>query len=135
MPGDFRPSNSKFAGSILAACIVGLFGALGIAFVSAASGGDPVITLGVILGGACGLFLVIWLLNTTSNVSPRACYNWVFSKNARPKADYEPRRKRTKKEDYGTQTPASAEEVKDLKDGLRNWVPSNTREGRSQLKE
>ncbi|QDT34581.1 hypothetical protein [Thalassoglobus polymorphus] len=135
MPGDFRPSNSKFAGSILAACIVGLFGALGIAFVSAASGGDPVITLGVILGGACGLFLIIWLLNTTSNVSPSACYHWVFSKNARPKADYEPRRKRTQKEDYGTQKPASAEEVKDLKDGLRNWVPSKTREGRSHLKE
>ncbi len=119
----------------MAAAFVGLFGALGVAFVAAASGGDPVITLGVILGGVCGFLVVLWLLSNSASVSPRACYNWVFSKNVRPKADYEPRRKIAKREKYGTQTPASAEEVRDLKDGLRNWVPSNTRDGRSQLRD
>lgn len=132
MTGDFQSSHNKVAGSILASTLVFLIGALGIAVVTAAGGGDPVWTL-IVVGGAVVIFLLLsWLLKQASITSARACYSWVFSKNARPQADYEPRKRTQRGKRYGEQRPASADDVRDLKDDARNWIPSNTKAGRTR---
>lgn len=133
MPGEFKSSHHKTAGSILASALVGLMGALGIAFIVAGGGGDPVLAL-MILGGILLLMMVIiWLLTRITSVSAKDCYNWVFSKGARPADDYTPKRRATRRDTYGNNRPTTAEDVKELKDDLRNWVPSNTSSSRSKL--
>jgi hypothetical protein len=137
MLGDFQNSNSKVAGSILASVLVFLVGGFGAAFVAAAGGNDPVVVLEIMGGVAVLCISLLWLLNVMTKVSPKACYNWVFSKNARPNADYEPRRRnesRRRNEEragYGTNHPSSVEELKEIRDDSRTWVPSSTRQSRS----
>jgi hypothetical protein len=133
MPGEFKNSHNKFAGSILASALVGLLGALGIAFIVAGGGGDPVLALSILGGILFLLMCAIWLLNRITVTSAKECYKWVFSKSARPDQEYTPKRRASRSEEYGEKQPTSAEHVKELKNDLRSWVPSNTRGGRSKL--
>lgn len=133
MPGEFKNSHNKFAGSILASALVGLLGALGIAFIVAGGGGDPVLALSILGGMLFLLMCAIWLLNRLTVTSAKECYKWVFSKNARPDQEYIPQRRATRSGKHGENRPATAEDVKEMKDDLRNWVPSNTRGSRSKL--
>ncbi|MEW4488745.1 hypothetical protein AB1L42_11715 [Thalassoglobus sp. JC818] len=125
MPGESFNSSGKPNGSILASTFVLLTGAIGLLFVIAVTGGDPYTSIisGVIT--FVGLCLLVFLIRATSSLSPKNVYNWVFSKQARPEAEYQPRRAREASRSYGDNRPPNAEELRDMKDGLRNWVPSN----------
>lgn len=133
MPGDFKDTRSKFAGSILASALVGLVGALGMVFIVAGGGGDPVWTLIVVGLVMVGMTVLFWGINRMSQMTAKDCYNWVFSKKARPEKEYTPQRKASRSKKYGENRPTSAEEVRELKDDMRNWVPSNTSSGKSKL--
>lgn len=127
MPGDFRPSSNRLSGSILAATLVFLVGGLGVAFIVAAGGGDPVGAL-VFLGGlGVLLFLFAWFLRRAGRISPLEYYSWMFSKVDRSDAGYSPRRKVGGPVSFGTNRPPSVEEVRELKESPRTWVPSKTR--------
>lgn len=130
MPGDFKNTHNKFSGSILASTLVFFIGGLGVAIVVASSGGNPIWTFAAV-GLVLGLFLLLnWLISTTSATSLRDCYRWAFSKRVRPEPEYEPRRKAERAARYGEKGPPSADDLKELKDGTRSWVPSNTRSGK-----
>ena len=127
MPGDFRPSSNRLSGSILAATLVFLVGGLGVAFIVAAGGGDPLMALVFLGGSEVLLFLLAWLLQRVVRISPQEYYGWMFSKVDRADTVYSPRRKAVRPVSFGTNRPPSVEEVRDLKESPRTWVPAKTR--------
>lgn len=126
MPQEIRNSPNKEAGSILASSFVILVGALGAAIVIAAGGGDPLIIL-LIAGGAVVACLLLGWLMRLSSISPSDCYRWAFSRSARPEQDYIPHKRHHSSSEFGTNQPPTAEQLKQLQDETRTWVPSNSR--------
>lgn len=124
--------RSRLAGPMLASGLVFLLGALGTAFIASAGGGNPLIG-GVILGGGLLAFVLFWLiLSLLFRSATGGAYRWVFSKQSRPELPYEPQRRKTRQDSYGTNRPPSADELRELKDSPRTWIPSNSRRRRSE---
>jgi hypothetical protein len=81
------------------------------------------------IAGSLFTLLVVWLLRDRPEGSLRESFAWLSRKPAEAPVDYEPKVKRAERVRYGTNRPPTAEELRDLKDGDRNWVPSNTPAG------
>ena len=82
------------------------------------------------VGGAFALLSVVLKLKPDL---PSDCL-WIFTRGRRSaEKEYTPRLIKSKSESYGTNRPPTAEEIRDLKDNPRNWVPSNTRRGRNSV--
>ena len=114
-------------------CCGDLSGGLAMSFIVAAAGGDPVAALAV-FGGVVAIALVLgWLFRAVPSVTLASRFSWAASRDARPANEYAPRRR--KRRDTGaTNRPPTAEELRDLKDGIKNWVPSNTVSGKRSAK-
>lgn len=121
---EFRPDRR--AGPLLASAMVIFLGGLGVAIVAAAGGSDPIAVL-IIFGCVIGIVLCLSLFGRAApSQTLGRLYGWVTSKEARPAMDYVPKTTREKAIRYGTNAPPSADEVRDLKEGLNNWVPGRT---------
>lgn len=125
MAGQFDSGPNRYAGSLFASALVLFVGAVGGAGLFAAAGGDPLAAL-LVAGSGLGLLpLLAWLARSSGGTSA-AAYKWVFSREARPPQEYTPTRRRSTARHCGTNQPPTVDEVRELKEGLRNWVPSNT---------
>ena len=128
MSENFTHPHRRFLGSIFASSIILATGAIPIACVVAASGAT--VESFLILTG-CGIGAIILMTIgarqlRTSDV--RGVWGWVFSRDARPAPmAYTPRPRRTRPATTGTRRPPSVEEVRELKDGINTWVPSDRR--------
>lgn len=134
MAGRFNSGPNRYAGSLFAATVVIFLGAFAGAGIFAAGGGDPVIAL-VILGvGLTAIPLLVRLAGSTSSGSASA-FNWVFSREARPAEDYTPRYRRSRRAAGGENHPPTLDEIRDIKDELRTWVPSSSPTRRRSLRD
>lgn len=124
------PKNrpNRIAASLLATALVLLLGALGAAVVMAAMGGDP-LSIPAIFGCALAMIvLVTWVTRATPSTRS-SVYNWVRGRHMRPAhMDYVPSvREGSRRKHFGTNTPPSVDDVRELKEGGNTWVPSKAR--------
>lgn len=126
MARKFESRPDRWAGPLLASTLVMLLGGVGVAVVVAVGGGDPLVCL-VLIG--CLIFCVLifgYLLRAVPSNTLSSQFGWTRSRQARPENEYSPEAIRTRHR-YGTNHPPTVEEIRDMKDGLHNWVPSRDR--------
>lgn len=120
-----RNSGGLFASTVV--LTIAIFG--GIVVGSVAFPRDSGTVWLVAIAGSLFTLLIVWLLRDRPAGSLRESFAWLSRKPAEAPVDYEPKAKRAERVRYGTNRPPTAEELRDLKDGDRNWVPSNTPAG------
>ncbi|MEW4528879.1 hypothetical protein [Maioricimonas sp. JC845] len=126
---DSRPS--RVAAPLLATTFVILGGAIACTGVVLVFSREPAVPLMIVGGIAVGLGLMAVLFRERPTGGSRSVMSWVFSRNARPAhVDYRPVIRKPRWQQFGTNAPPSPDEIRELKDTDRNWVPSNTRAGR-----
>ena len=136
MAAEFRSSFRKIAGSILASMLVLIFGGLGIVLGLMIAGRDAKFLFWTVLIVVVGLTAIFSLIRACTSVNVRGQYLWVFGRKTSAEPEYEPKRATRTVQAYGDNRPPTVEEVRDMKDGLHNWVPARTyqkRKGRRNL--
>lgn len=119
-----RPSRQS--SSIAAAMLILVEAATGIAFVLLLVSPSPDRMFLIIAGALLILaLLVAWLYRRPSSLLAETM-SWVMSRKARPeRTDYDLSRKPVSFRRFGTRTPPSVDQIRDLKSGTtNNWVPS-----------
>ena len=81
-------------------------------------------------GGFVIILLLVWVLRDKPQGTQREMFSWLSRRKAEQPLDYEPKLRRENRPRYGTNRPPTVDEIRDLKEGDRNWVPSNTPAGR-----
>ena len=123
---NFKFRSDRNSGGLFASTVVltvALFGALFVGMLS--SPNQPAIVWLTGGGGLLGLFLVVWLLRDRPNSSLRDSFGWLSRRTKEQTVDYDPQLIKSGPQRFGTNLPPSVEEIRDLKDNERNWVPSN----------
>jgi hypothetical protein len=127
----FKSSNQS--GSWAAAWMIFSVGLFGLAASSMlAFRRTPEVSIYVLsIGG--GLALLSLILRLRPEL-PSECL-WLFDRGRRtPGGDYVPQIIKTVPTTFGTNHPPTVEEIRELKDSPRTWVPSQSRSGRSSLR-
>lgn len=130
MGNKYKYRSDRNSGGLFASTVVltmAVFG--GIMVGSVAYPSDPWTVWGIGIGGAVLILVLVWLLRDRPENTLRESFGWLSRREPEPKVDYEPKVIRAERVRYGTKRPPTAEEVRDLKDGDRNWVPANTSAG------
>ncbi len=125
----FRSTDGS--GSLAAAFVVISTGLFGLAACTLLFVNDEPLGPLLLLGGyfASALFF-LWLLSGRGELP--SVRHFIFRGRANNAVvKYEPKLVRQRPASYGTNHPPSAEEIRDLSDGLRNWVPSKHARPRS----
>lgn len=124
------PNNS---GSWAAASMIFSVGLFGLAASSMlALRRTPEVSL-YVLGAGGGLALLMLSLRMRSEL-PSACL-WLFTRGRHAAApEYLPRLIKSVPQTFGTNHPPTVEEIRELKDSPRTWVPSQARSGRQSLR-
>jgi hypothetical protein len=103
--------------------LVVLYGAIGAGVLIAGGGGNPLVAM-LILGGVLILFgLFAYFIQSIPRGPVDSAYSWVRSRQARPDQAYLPKIRRSR-QSYGEKAPPTIDDLRELKDGLNNWVPS-----------
>jgi len=124
MAGNYQYRPDRRSGPLLASTLVLFLGAIAAAVVTTASGKSPVVGICIFVAFAAMTPVFLWMLRATPQQTVGSLYIWLRSRETKPKTDYQPRPVRAQRT-YGTNRPPSTEQLKDLKDGPNNWVPSN----------
>ncbi len=126
MSGSFKFRSDRNSGGLFASTVVltvALFGAL---FVGMLSNPDqPAIVWIAGGGGLLFLFVLVWLLRDRPNSGLRDSFGWLSRRTKEQSVDYDPQLIKSGPQRFGTNLPPTADEIRELKDGDRNWVPSN----------
>jgi len=125
MAGQFQFRPDRRSGPLLASTLVLFLGAIAAAVVTTASGKSPYFGLLIFAAFAAVVPICVIFLRVTPQRTLTSLYGWIQSRNTQPKTDYQLRTVRTTRA-YGTNRPPSVDDLKDLKDGPNNWVPSKT---------
>jgi hypothetical protein len=121
-----RPDRQ--ASSLAAAMLVMVQAVTGVAFVLVLVAEDPDKAFLLIAGGVFLLAVVgAWLYARPASLLADTM-SWVLSRKARPdRIDYQMSRRPVSFRRFGTNTPPSVDQIRDLKSGTtNNWVPSRT---------
>ena len=126
----FRRSNrdlGRSAAAWLATCLVVLGGTLACLVVIFAGAGDPLPGLVSFAGCLLGVSLLRLMREKPTNEVRRQHSLWLLRRPpAPPRVSYQVRKQTTKPSVTGTNTPPTAQEIRELADGLHNWVPART---------
>lgn len=135
MGNNYKFRSDRNSGGLFASTVVLTIFVFGLIIVgSVAFPRDPGTVWAVAGGGFLLILLLVWLLRDRPQGSLRERFNWLSRPPAEAPLDYQPEVKRPERVRYGTNRPPTADEIRDLKEGDRNWVPSNTPAGRRRRK-
>jgi hypothetical protein len=130
---NMKFKSSNYSGSWAAAWMifsVGLFGLAASAMLAFRQ--TPEVAIYVLTIGG-GLALLSLILRMRPEL-PSECL-WLFSRGRHTAApDYVPRIIRSAPTTFGTNHPPTVEEIRELKDSPRTWVPSQSCSGRQSLR-
>ena len=128
----FRSSNQS--GSWAAASMIFSVGLFGLAASSMLAFRQiPQVPVYVLTAG--GAVAILMLVLRVRPELPSRCL-WLFARGRQSTGnEYVPRIIKTVPTVFGTNHPPTLDEVRELKDSLRTWVPSQTRSGRSSLRQ
>ena len=119
--------SGRTATSLLATCYVFASGALVCSFIALAFSNDPAVPLLIVGGSFLLVFILLSLLrDKRGNSWLEGGYYWLLRR--RPDEcdiHYTPRVIKDQPQQYGTNEPPTAEEIRELSGGLNTWVPSN----------
>jgi len=125
MPGKIQFRPDRQSGPLLASTVIMFLGAIAAATVTTASGQSPVVGLLLFVALAAVMPVFLVLIRTSPQRMVSSLAQWAGQRRKRPQANYQPRPMRATRT-YGTNRPPSATELKEMKGGTNNWVPSNT---------
>lgn len=125
MAGNFDSGPSRASAPLLATFLVSLLGAFGVAFIVVASGATNLTGMLTFIAVLAGIIGAALLVRAISREVGNHAYDWIRSRHARPANEYAPEMRRSRRPQPGANAPPSVDEIRDLKDGLHNWVPSN----------
>jgi hypothetical protein len=130
---NMKFKSSNYSGSWAAAWMIFSVGLFGLAASSMlAFRRTPEVSIYVLAIGG-GLALLSLLLRVRPEF-PSECL-WLFSRGRQTGgADYVPRIIKSVPTRFGTNRPPTVEEVRELKDSPRTWVPSQSCSGRQSLR-
>ena len=133
---DVKYRSDRNVGPVVGACIVFILGGLCAMVVGGlAYPRDTRIPVLIAVGMLFAAFLFVWLTQTGPRSTMRERFSWIGSKRHREGiGKYEPQLMRQRPVRYGTNRPPTIDEIRDLKDGPTNWVPSNAVSGRKNVK-
>ena len=136
MSEKLRYRSDRNSGGLLASTVVLMVGFFGCLFVGMLQFPRQPLVPWLIGGGAVVvLFLLVWMLRDRPSTTMRDRFRWLSRRSdAIPGAGYEPRLVKLGPTRYGTRRPPTTEEIRDLKDNERNWVPSNSPGSRRSLR-
>lgn len=135
MSDNIKYRSDRNIGPVVGACVIIMVGGVGFLIVGMLTfPGDLHIPLLGVAGFLTVALLIVWLLRDRPASSLRDRYRWVGSRRHREGLAYQPRILKARRR-YGTNAPPTLDEIRELKEGLHNWVPSNTRAGRKTLKQ
>lgn len=126
MSGSFKFRSDRNSGGLFASTVVltvALFGALFVGMVS--NPNQPAIVWIIGASGLLGLLGLVWLLRDRPNSRLRDSFGWLSRRTKEQTLDYDPQLIKSGPQKFGTNLPPSVEEIRELKDTDRNWVPSN----------
>lgn len=130
MGNSYKFRSSRNSGGLFASTVVLTIFVFGMIVVGTLSlPHQPGTVWGVAGGGFLFILLMVWLLRDRPQGSLRENLKWLSKRPVEAPLDYQPEVKRPERVRYGTNRPPTAEELRDLKEGDRNWVPSNTPAG------
>ena len=136
MPENMKFRSSRNSGSLLASAIVLMVGFLGVTVVTVlAFPQNPWAPWGVAAGMLFVIMLFVWAFRDKPEATLRERFRWLSRKQDAVVPDYTPRRRRSRTDDDGPKRPPTLDEIRELKDTDRNWVPSNTRAARFTLRD
>lgn len=127
----FKSTNGS--GSLAAAYLISITGLVGVTLATGlAFHRTPDVPLYVFgIGG--GLVLLTLIAHLRPELPSSGL--WLFSRGrSAPDPHYVPRLIKSAPTAFGTNLPPTIEELRDLKDTARNWVPSKARSGRQSLR-
>ncbi len=88
-------------------------------------------TVAAVVGGGVAMGILLWFLRDRPEATQRSRYQWIFwRRRPQVKLVYRPQRVRGQSGPYGNNRPATAEELREMKEDINRWVPSRTRHGR-----
>jgi hypothetical protein len=118
---DSRPNPQT--GPILASSLVMLLGVVGVAAIIAFGGRGSSQAVFLLCGAILVPMFLLFLLRSRPQNLVAEKFRWLGSRDRLPQLDYLPEAMRQRRR-YGTNAPPSVSEVRELKDGLNNWVPN-----------
>ena len=131
MGNSYNFRSQRNSGGVFAATVVmTIFVFGGIVIGSVAFPTDPGTVWLAAGGGFVVILLLIWVLRDKPQGTQREIFSWLSRRPAEPQVNYEPKLIQAERTRYGTNRPPSVDEIRELKEGDRNWVPSNTPAGR-----
>jgi len=123
MSDKFEVRPGRLAGPLLASGLVILLGALGIALTIAAGGGNGftafIVFLAIIL---CTPLIALLFRSRPVNLLASR-FGWMTVRDPNDTGDYVPRAMRQRRRN-ATNHPPTVEEIREVKEGLNNWVPA-----------
>jgi len=132
---DPIPNHSRVAGSIMASILVLMVGMVGVCAVAFMVNPEQAPTSLLVVFGSLALFILL-VLGVMPRVSlPTGNVAWFNRRKAREEyLGYDPKLDKPVVQRFGTNAPPTVEEVRELKDTNRTWVPSRTVSGRPKPK-
>jgi hypothetical protein len=115
----------RHSSSIAAAMLILVEAVTGVAFVLLLVSPSPDRTFLIIAAAVLLLAIVVgWLYGRPVSILSETM-SWVMSRKARPeRVDYTLSQRPVSFRRFGTKTPPSVDQIRDLKSGTNNWVPS-----------
>ncbi len=127
LPGNLQPGPNRNFAPLLATFCVLVGGVIACAAIVLAAGEFHPRPILIAAGSMVGLIILIWLLRDRPEARKRDWYAWVKHRNARPaRSVYEIRKTRAPVE-YGTNAPPTLDDLREARENIKTWVPSNSR--------
>jgi hypothetical protein len=117
--------SDRRAATLLATAVVllgGLSCCIAILLVFAEGRAVP---LTIAIGSTIALMILIWAIRERTESRQKHWFAWVFHRGARPARVVYEARKLSPEPHCGANSPPTLEQVRELKENVNTWVPSN----------
>ncbi|MCA9029829.1 MAG: hypothetical protein KDA69_02405 [Planctomycetaceae bacterium] len=133
MTHQFDVKPNRRSGSLLASTIILFVGSIAAAILFGSVGES--ISIGLIAFGVGITLIVVFLISATLWAVPSLgeSISWIITRHRQDELNYSPGPRETKQHDsrFGTRTPPTVDEVREIKAGSNNWVPAAGRKDKS----
>jgi hypothetical protein len=118
-----KPSRS--IAPLLATCLVLLGGVTSCIAIIFAFGDARPVPIAIALACVLGVGLMLWLFRDKPEAKGRSMYSWLSRRDKRVQTEYALKKVQRTLEEYGQRQPPTLEELRELRDDTRTWVPSH----------
>ena len=128
MPRSIQANPNRQSAPMLATFLTLMYGVIGCSFAIVFSSDAPEWHFGIVLTAILAFALLCYLMRRAARDVVQSAATWIMRhRNDDPLADYSPTRKRGGIRQYGTQRPATADEVRQMQADRNVFVPAGSK--------